>query len=66
MDKAGAYGIQSADGGARLVSKVTGDYYNVVGLPLETLRALLLPEYGDLPPIPATPPTDFPVFATQP
>ena len=33
MDKAGAYGIQD-DWGAIFVKKITGDYYNVVGLPL--------------------------------
>lgn len=34
MDKAGAYGIQD-DFGAVFVSKIVGDYYTVVGLPLE-------------------------------
>ena len=33
MDKAGAYGIQD-DYGAVFVRKISGDYYNVVGLPL--------------------------------
>lgn len=35
MDKAGAYGIQTA--GALLVEKIDGDYYNVMGLPIADL-----------------------------
>ena len=35
FDKAGAYGIQ--DAGALLVSGITGDYYNVMGLPVGRL-----------------------------
>jgi septum formation protein len=38
MDKAGAYGIQDTSIGKKLVKAVRGDYYNVVGLPLELLR----------------------------
>ncbi len=42
MDKAGAYGIQTA--GARLIKELRGCYYNVVGLPvaktLELLKSL--------------------------
>ena len=36
MDKAGAYGIQE-DLGAVFVSRINGDYYNVVRLPLQKL-----------------------------
>lgn len=38
-DKAGAYGIQN--GGALLVNKVDGDYFNVVGLPVMKLARIL-------------------------
>lgn len=39
MDKAGAYGIQER--GALLVKGIVGDYYNVMGLPVGRLNALL-------------------------
>lgn len=42
MDKAGGYGIQTA--GALLVSKIEGDYLNVVGLPLSKLVGQLREE----------------------
>jgi len=39
LDKAGAYGVQGK--GALLVERIEGCFYNVVGLPLVTLAALL-------------------------
>ncbi len=39
LDKAGAYGIQGL--GAVIVEKIEGDYYNVVGLPLNALAEVL-------------------------
>ena len=40
VGRAGGYAIQET-GGTMLVERVEGDYLNVVGLPLERLRALL-------------------------
>ena len=37
MDKAGGYGIQAI--GGTLVKKINGDYYNVVGFPLNLFCA---------------------------
>ncbi|MCB4792103.1 MAG: Maf family protein [Elusimicrobia bacterium] len=39
MDKAGAYSVQEQEDA--FVEKIEGDYYNVVGLPLRKLAALL-------------------------
>ncbi len=39
LDKAGGYAIQGL--GAVLVAKIEGDYYNVVGLPLQALADML-------------------------
>ncbi|MFB3896401.1 MAG: nucleoside triphosphate pyrophosphatase [bacterium] len=41
FDKAGSYGIQGK--GALFVDRITGDYFNVVGLPLVLLSRLLKP-----------------------
>jgi septum formation protein len=47
LDKAGAYGIQD-DRGALYVSRIEGDYYNVVGLPLQLLYRTLRRDFSDL------------------
>lgn len=44
LDKAGAYGIQGL--GGHFVRFIIGDYNNVVGLPLNLLRRILIEEFG--------------------
>ncbi len=39
-DKAGSYGIQSAIG--QFIYKIDGCFYSVIGLPLNTVRELLV------------------------
>ena len=46
LDKAGAYGIQD-DYGAVFVTRIEGDFYNVVGLPLSRLYSALQEFAGD-------------------
>ena len=44
MDKAGAYAIQGY--GALFVKRIKGDYYNVLGLPLNTIYTVLKNEFN--------------------
>jgi len=47
LDKAGAYGIQD-DTGAILVKSIRGDFYTVMGLPLNRLFRLIPASFPDL------------------
>lgn len=44
MDKAGAYGIQGS--GARFIRAIQGDYYNVMGLPVNHLYEALVRHFN--------------------
>ena len=44
FDKAGAYAIQGL--ASKFVERIDGCYYNVVGLPVSRLHAMLSPSYG--------------------
>lgn len=46
LDKAGGYAIQK--GGSLIVKRIEGCYYNIMGLPLQTVRRLLLKAGIDL------------------
>lgn len=45
LDKAGAYGIQEY--ASVFVSRIEGDYFNIVGLPLCRLCTMISEEYGE-------------------
>ena len=44
-DKAGGYGIQTAFG-AKAVQSISGDFYNVMGLPVSRLYQILRNEFA--------------------
>ena len=45
QDKAGAYGIQDPFG-MKVVKRIEGDYWNVVGLPVSLLCQMLKEHFG--------------------
>ena len=64
LDKAGAYGVQGQ--GLGFTPRLDGDYYNVVGLPLELLRGLLLPDFPQIAPAPAQPTSPAKIISMTP
>jgi septum formation protein len=47
MDKAGAYGIQD-DYGSLFIKKIEGDYYNVVGFPVNRFYQTLKSDFPSM------------------